>query len=151
MPDVCPECGFRPAPGEPPCEKQRDLLLARDYEQSVLYWQYHRLAIDAYCVQHSSYVASAKSLAAHLCGLLIAFEYANDAQKLRKLQKWLSTNPKIERPQLPSRRGDLTIGHLQGITDPDAYGVAVKEWAQSAWQAYSSLHPFARHWLSLPR
>jgi hypothetical protein len=146
---ACPECGLRPQAGQPDCETQRDELLARDYEQPALYWSFHRMAVDAYCLQHAPYVASAKSLAAHLCGLCIAFEHGNSAEQLRQLQRWLSTNPKIEKPALPARRGDLTIGHIYGITDPVQFGSAVNSWARAVWNAYQDLQPLARVWLSM--
>ena len=141
--EACPECG------QPGCEAQRDELLARDYEQPALYWSFHRMAVDAYCMQHSRYVASAKSFAAHLCGLCIAFEHANDAAQFRQLQRWLSTNPKIERPNLPAHRGDITIGKLYGIRDPIRFGETVKSWARAVWEAYQHLQPLARGWLSV--
>jgi len=72
--EICAECGLKPEPGQPNCQTQRNELLARDFEQPALYWKFHRMAVDAYCLQHVPYVASAKSLAAHLCGLCIAFE-----------------------------------------------------------------------------
>jgi hypothetical protein len=146
---TCPECGLRPESGQPSCEVQRDELLARDYEQSALYWSSHRMAVDAYCPQHASYVASTKSLAAHLCGLCIAFEHGNNANQLRQLQQWLSTNSKIDKPLLPDRRGDLTIGHVYKIDDPVQFGRAVNDWARSVWNAYRELHPFAHAWLSM--
>jgi Family of unknown function (DUF5946) len=80
--EICIECGMRAAPGQPNCAALRDPLLARDFEQPVRYWKHHRLAVDAYCVQHLPYVKSFKSLAAHLCGLCIALEQNNDANKL---------------------------------------------------------------------
>src|SRR4051812_9011837 len=78
----CPECGVPQTVGGPSCREMRDQLLARDMEQPVKYWQYHRLAIDAYCVQHDANVKSAKSLAAHLCGICVAFEHRNDQDAL---------------------------------------------------------------------
>jgi Family of unknown function (DUF5946) len=147
--EVCLECGLRSAPGGENCASLRDLLLARDFEQPVLYWQYHRLAVDTYCVQHAPYVKSARSLAAHLCGLCIFFEHSNDQSKMTRLQHWLSTNPNLPKPELPTHRGSLTIAHVSGITDPAAYGQAVNGWALSAWQAYSPLQPLAREWLAL--
>ncbi len=148
---TCQDCGLHSAPGEPSCSELRDSLLARDFEQSALYWRLHRLAIDAYCVQHAAYVESAKSLAAHLCGLCIALEMGNDEPSMRILQQWLSTNPDLHKPCLPKTRGRLTIKHVSDLPDPIAYGAAVKEWAQSAWDAYSDLHVTAREWISRSR
>jgi hypothetical protein len=140
---------MRSGAGELNCSGARDALLARDFEQPVRYWKFHRLAVDAYCVQHSGYVGSGKSLAAHLCGLCIAFEHGNDAEKLRKLQAWLSTNPKLVRPELPVFRGSLTIGEVWRIEEPEEYGRAVEAWARSAWEAYGELHALAREWVEI--
>lgn len=119
---ICVECGLRTAVGEPSCDVLRDQLLARDYEQSALYWRFHRMAIDAYCLQHSAYIASAKSLAAHLCGLCIALEYENDPAKHRRVQQWLSTNPDIRKPALPEFRGGVTIGQVAAVENPVEFG-----------------------------
>jgi hypothetical protein len=128
--EICSECGMRSRVGQPNCSALRDNLSARDFEQPVPYWKYHRLAVDAYCVQHSSYVASSKSLAAHLCGLCVALEQNNDPNKLKQLQLWLSTNPKLPKPVLPHFRGNLTIVDVSGIRDAVSYGLAVEAWAR---------------------
>jgi hypothetical protein len=141
------ECGLL-ADGESNCHTMRDELLARDYEQ-VVYWRYHRIAVDAYCLQHpADYCASTKSLAAHLCGLCVAFERGNDEATLRGVQQWLSLNPQLPKPELPKCRGELTIANVHGISDPFEYGRAVDRWARSVWDAYSSLHAVAREWLA---
>jgi hypothetical protein len=129
---TCPDCGLRANPGEPDCAALRDALLARDFEQPALYWRHHRMALDAYCVQHSAYVESAKSLAAHLCGLCVALEYNNDAATLGGIQRWL-----------PVFRGRVTIADVSGIEDPVEYGRAVESWVRSAWEAYRDLQPLA--------
>lgn len=146
---VCPECGLRTAAGEPSCPELRDRLFARDFEQPARFGKQHRLAVDCYCVQHSPYVLSAKSLAAHLCGLYVALERGNDPELLAGLQRWLSTNPRLEKPALPAFRGELTIAHVIQIDDPVAYGAAVEEWARSAWSAYGALQERARQWLEM--
>lgn len=140
----CKECGALD------CEALRDALLTRDYEQPVAFWRYHRMAVDAYCLQHDAYVASAKSLAAHLCGLCVAFEgEGNSGEGLRALQAWLSTNPRIQKPALPAhRRGELTVESVSGIEEPRAFGAGVERWARAVWEAYVELHPVAREWLA---
>jgi hypothetical protein len=147
--EICGECGMRSGVGKPNCTALRDALLTRDFEQPVHYWKYHRLAVDSYCVQHSSYVESTKSLAAHLCGLCVALELNNDPDKSKRLQLWLSTNPKLTKPELPRSRGSLTIADVSGIEDPVSYGRAVEAWARSAWEAYGALQPIAREWLDI--
>ena len=146
---ICSDCGFRAERGGLTCEALRDRLLARDFEEPALYWASHRMAVDAYCCQHAAYVASAKSLAAHLCGLCIAFERQGDPHQLRQLQNWLTTNPKIDKPALPVGRGDITIGHVCGIEDPADFRNAVRSWALAVWDAYKDLQPTARAWLAM--
>ena len=146
---LCAECGLRTAAGEPSCPELRDRLFARDFEQPALFGKHHRLAVDSYCVQHSPYVRSAKSLAAHLCGLCVALERGDNRELQAGLQRWLSTNPRLDKPALPTFRGDLTIAHVSGIEDPVAYGAAVEEWARSAWKAYGPLQERARQWLDM--
>jgi hypothetical protein len=129
----------------------RDELLARDFQQAA-YWRYHRMAVDAYCLQHPlRYCESAKSLAAHLCGLCIAFEMDNDAAILRGIQQWLSGNPAISKPNPPGSRGSKTIADVYGLDEPSAYGRAVEVWARSVWAAYDSLHGVARDWVAHSR
>jgi hypothetical protein len=148
---ICQECGLRADATRPACQIMRDELLARDFQQ-IVYWRYHRLAVDAYCLQHPlRYCESAKSLAAHLCGLCIRFEMDNSEDILRDVQRWLSTNPTLSRPEVPDLRGDRTIGNVYGLDDPVAYGRAVEEWGQSVWTAYRGLHSIARDWISLSR
>jgi hypothetical protein len=139
------ECGWR---GGRACGALRDALVARDFEQPALYWRFHRLAVDAYCVQHEAYVRSGKSFAAHLCGLCIAFEHGGDQALHRRLVQWLSTNPAIRRPELPWDRGALHVGDVVGIDDPVEYGRAVSAWGRGTWQAYLELQPLAREWIS---
>jgi hypothetical protein len=139
---------LRAAAGEPNCADLRDALLARDFEQPALYWKYHRLAVDAYCVQHAAYVKSAKSLAAHLCGLCVALEHDSNATTLKGIQQWLSTNPTLHKPELPSFRGSVTIADVWGVGLLD-YGRAVEAWARSAWDAYRDLQSIAREWLAM--
>jgi hypothetical protein len=110
------------------------------------------MAVDAYCLQHPlRYCESAKSLAAHLCGLYIAFEMDNDAAILRGIQQWLSGNPALSKPILPSSRGDKTIADVYGLEEPSAYGRAVEGWARAVWAAYGDLQGVARDWVSQSR
>jgi hypothetical protein len=60
----------------------------------------------------------------------------------------LSTNLAIQKPQLPTFRGALTIADVYGIEDPTEYGKAVEAWARAAWDAYVELQPLARTWVA---
>ncbi len=125
--ETCPDCGLPAATGEPDCAALRDALTAR--------------------VQHAADVKSAKSLAAHLCGLCVALEHDNNAATLKGIQQWLSANPKLQKPELPSFGGSVTIADVWGVALLD-YERAVEAWARSAWEAYRDLQPLAREWLA---
>jgi hypothetical protein len=58
----------------------------------------------------------------------------------------LSTNLAIQKPQLPTFRGALTITDVYGIEDPTEYRKAVE--ARAAWDAYVELQPLARTWVA---
>src|ERR1700682_3409581 len=138
-PERCLECGVRTPQGQPTCPEMHNVVQARELENPAQYWRERRLRVDAYCLQHSAYVESAKSLAAHLCGICIAFEYGNDPAALQRLQRWLSTNPPIVKPAVPAFRGILTVGHVYAVEDSVEYGRGVEEWARSVWGAYRHL------------
>ena len=142
-------CAFCSSAGEQACAEAWNLLLARDYGEPLLYWKFHRMAVDTYCLQHDHGIRTAKALAAHLCGLCIALEFENDNERLRQLQRWLSSRPDIQKPPLPAYRGDLSIRDVSNIQDPTAYGEAVQRWAQTTWDSYRDLHDLAREWLRM--
>ena len=62
-------------------------------------------------------------------------------------RRWLNSTPRMEKPEIPSFRGELTIADVRDAPDPEAYGQAVELWARSTWKAYSALHSLARQWI----
>jgi hypothetical protein len=121
--------------------------LARDYEDSA-FFAVHRMFVDTYSLQHPErYCRSAKSLAAHLVGLgLILEEGISAASGAPALRAWLDGNRELEKPPLPERRGEITLGDVESIADPGPWREAVRGWAVSTWQAYAELHALARRW-----
>ena len=125
-----------------------DELLARDFSD-VTYFRYHRMFVDIYCLPHPDrYCLSAKSLAAHLTGLCWFID--NDGSRAvgsESLRRWLNGTPPMEKPEIPSFRGERTIADVRDAPDSEAYGQAVELWARSTWKAYSTLHSLARQWI----
>jgi len=105
--------------------------------------------VDVYSLQHpSEYMRSAKSFAAHLTGVCSALDSDETSDINRKVQKWLSGRLDIERPeQDPAPRGNLTIAYIHSAADPDQHHQRVREWAESAWKAWSDYHALAREWI----
>ena len=138
--------------GMRPARARWDLRLPSDDGRTlgqgsdVTYFRYHRMFVDVYSLQHPDrYCLSAKSLAAHLTGLCWFIDNGGSrAVGSESLRRWLNGTPRMEKPEIPSFRGELTIADVRDAPDPEAYGQAVELWAQSTWKAYSALHSLAR-------
>ena len=145
MAETCELCGGA-ADGQRGCQKlfEEDVLV-KDYSD-YRYGKTHRLTVDVYSLQHpETYMISGKSFAAHLTGVCAALEYEDGAATNRAMQKWLSTNPAIEKPSgIPRDRGSITINYLIGAIDPEQHAKRVREWADSVWGAWSDHHELAR-------
>jgi len=129
------------------CRALFEDLVARDFSD-YRFFGVHRFMVDAYALQHpDEYCASAKSLMAHLGGLRCAMEHGGEQIVYQTLQKSLNGRLSLKKPGLPRARGELTIEHLRGISDPDAYKQAIAQWGRCVWAAYSGLHDFGREWL----
>jgi len=144
----CEGCGA-PAPGGATgCQSMFEELLARDFSD-VAYFSVHRLLVDTYALQHPErYCASPKSLAAHLMGLCWAMEMGGRRSiGSESLRAWLDGPARVQKPEIPSHRGKLTIADVRSASDVAAHVRAVDLWARSTWTAYASLHATARDWI----
>lgn len=146
----CEGCGLEMQGGADACHLIYENLLARDFSNPT-FFRFHRLLVDIYCLQHPDrYCVSAKSLVAHLAGLAYLLESkSREGVGSNALKKWLDGAISIEKPHIPAFRGKLTIADVQHINDPVEYERALNLWAQSTWQAYSSLHAMAKGWLQM--
>lgn len=147
-PERCAGCGLVVEGGTAGCQAIFEELTARDFSL-VAYFRVHRMLVDTYCLQHPDpYCISAKSLAAHLMGLCWLIEHDGArAVGSEKLREWLDGTSRLDKPELPSFRGKLTIADVHHTADPAAHGEAVERWARSTWEAYSPLHALARQWI----
>ena len=84
---------------------------------------------------------------AHLGGFCCTFDYESHPSAHAVLLKSLIGNPSLEKPSLPSSRGAITIASVMLPPNPEKHAGAVNRWARSAWEAYASLHQFARGWM----
>jgi hypothetical protein len=147
MEQKCSGCGYLVHAGKAGCQAAFNELLARDFSD-YRYGRSHRLAVDAYSLQHpDSYCASLKSLLAHLGGLCCAFDHGAQPSAYRALQESLDGPLAFERPALPAFRGTLTIADALAATDPDTSRATVERWAGSVWDAHAILQGFVRHWV----
>ena len=146
----CPECGAVVDGGRAACQRLFDEILAREYGD-YRYARRHRLTVDTYALQHpAEYMRSAKSYAAHLTGVCAALQDDTTATVNRAVQRWLSRPVALLRPDHPPPqvRGTLTVTHLHAATEPEEHLRRVREWAESAWEAWRGYHGLARDWLA---
>ena len=147
--DVCQDCGAVVAGGKAGCLKVFEEILAKEFSD-YQYGKIHRLTVDVYSLQHpEEYMRSGKSFAAHLTGICAALEYEDTLAINQAVQKWLSTNPKLEKlAQFPEQRGNLTITYTQGASDAEEHIRRVREWGQEVWDAWSKHHDLAKRLIS---
>lgn len=143
--DVCEDCGAVVAEGKAGCLKLFEEVIAREFSD-YRYGGVHRLIVDAYSLQHpDAYMRSGKSFVAHLTGIYAALESEDTSAVNQKMRKWLSANPKIEKPVgLPRQKGKLTIAFVHNAADADEHCRRVPEWAQEVWSAWGEHHTLAK-------
>jgi hypothetical protein len=128
----CAGCGLVVPDGTAGCQRIIDEIWAREFG-GVSYFRVHRMTVDTYCLQHPErYCASAKSLAAHLTGLCWLLEMEGlRAVGSEALRRWLNGAVRLEKPDVPSFRGRLTVASVRDAADPEAHARAVA-WIQVA-------------------
>jgi len=142
---TCPDCGAALLEGTAGCQRIFEEILAREFGD-FRYGRIHRMTVDAYSLQHpDKYMRSGKSFVAHLTGICAALERENARAINGSVQKWLSMNPEVDKPQhLPELRGALTITYVRGAADAEEHVKRVKEWAIDVWESWSEHHDLAR-------
>jgi len=142
----CAGCGLEGPGGAAGCHSRYEALLALEFG-NALFFRVHRVTVDAYSLQHPEhYCASAISFAAHLTGLFAAMEHEDPRAVNARVQRWLSSRPRLDKPALPLDRGRLTIANVKETGDPVAYAREVEDWGRATWDAYRDVHALAREW-----
>ncbi len=134
----------------PGCWATYGEVLAREYSD-YRYARVHRLTVDAYAVQHPGRPSpqSVQSVALHLMSLCAIIEEDVEHQVATDMLKRASAKKALFRwLEPPSSMGNLTVSHVQRASDANAHAAVVREWAVSAWSAWSEHHGLVRNWLS---
>jgi len=133
----------------PACWAAYGEVLAREYTD-LAYAENHRLGVDAYAVQHPGRPSpqSIQSVAVHLIRLCLLLEgeldlnRANEAMlratELKNRFIWLEP---------PPNRGSITVADIHRASNSNDHVRRVRQWAESAWQAWSPHHSQIRLWL----
>ena len=135
----------------PGCWSVYGTLLARDYGEYG-YPAVHRLSVDAYAVQHPGKPErrSIQSVAVHLIGLYHSLERgAPAAQVTRAIGRAAKFSDGFFWLEPPASLGKITVVHAADAEGLEQYQRAAREWARSAWEAWSAHHDQIRKWTAL--
>ena len=113
------------------------------------YARVHQLTVDAYCVQHPG-VPSAQtiqSVAVHLIGLHLQLERRLRPERVMAArQKAATRKGDFVWLEPPASLGEITVLYVRDAKDPAEHEERVREWARSAWEAWSPHHETVRRW-----
>lgn len=135
----------------PACWSAYSEVLAREYGDPRLFQGVHRYTVDAYAVQHPgrSSAQSIQSVAVHLMSLCALIENGCSSERATKL---IGEAVKIKGGftwlQPPPSMGPLTVVDVLRAKDASGHERMAREWAASAWGAWSAHHATVRSWCS---
>lgn len=149
--DRCPECGGQVEGGRGGCQALFDEIeyaMQDDLRIAAI----HRLALDAYAMQHvESYCESAKSYAAHLIGLWWGVQHLDDPAPVASVLGILNRNLKLIKPPVLKDRGSIMLPEVMrryhDDSDVDAFVSDVRAWVLDVWDAYADQERFVQVWL----
>jgi hypothetical protein len=135
----------------PGCWAVYGTLLARDYGE-YNYPAAHRFSVDAYAVQHPGQPnrQAIQSVAVHLIGLYLSLEKGLPSPQVTKIiSRATQFSDRFVWLEPPASMGKITILDAANAEGLEKYQQVAKEWAQSAWGAWSAHHNQIRKWAAL--
>ena len=131
MSELCSGCGRAVAGGTQGCRAEFDALVGRDFSDPRFFAS-HRLFVDIYALQHpDEFCRSAKSLAAHLCGLGLILEGGASAATAPPRCAPGSTGRASDKR--PCRRGGGSPSPTWATSDDTPRARRAQGWRCSTW------------------
>ncbi|MBV8284954.1 MAG: hypothetical protein JO241_01485 [Candidatus Eremiobacteraeota bacterium] len=133
----------------PGCWRIYGEVLAREYGDPA-YYAHHSLSVDAYAVQHPGRPSrqTIRSVALHLARLYAILECNVPADRANDcMKRFAESDPSaLHWLEPPANCGDITVVDAAAAAGAAAHAAIVREWAQSAWDAWSPHHAQIRAW-----
>ncbi|MGH3147554.1 MAG: DUF5946 family protein [Rubrobacter sp.] len=132
----------------PGCWSAYGELLAKDYGE-YSYPQGHRLAVDAYAVQHPGTPSrrSTQSVIVHLVGLHLSLERGHDFRRSTEaIRRVLADRENFVWLEPPPSLGEITVLDVLEAENLAEHTALVERWARSTWEAWSPHHETVRRW-----
>ena len=124
-------------------------VLAREYSNQI-YFDVHRMTVDAYAVQHpgSRDSQSIHSVGLHLIRLYLFLEHGLTAKNANHVMLEAAKNKhSFTYLQPPRSFGSITAADIYQAKTAKEHKAIVKKWAKTAWEAWSIHHDIIREWL----
>lgn len=133
----------------PGCWAAYGEVLARQYNDAR-YAIAGQMTVDAYAVQHPGTPSpqSIQSVALHLMSLCLTFEHGVATADATQLVAQMANDKRSFvwlRP--PASVGDVNVAHVHAAATAAEHVERVRQWAASAWRAWSAHHATIREWL----
>lgn len=135
----------------PACWSAYSEVLAREYGDRGLFQSVHRLTVDSYAVQHPGRASaqSIQSVAGHLISLCAVLENGASSDWATELiRESVRFKGRFTWLQPPESMGAVTVVNVWMTESAEEHEKKVREWASSAWKAWSPHHATVRRWLS---
>lgn len=147
----CPGCGLALPPSDFPydgyyhatreCWSVYTEVLAREYENAVLFGSVHQLTVDAYAVQHAGGPHPDKSVCVHLVGLHLVLDRGLAPTEVPpRLQRMASHVERWPRFELPPERAALTVRDVALSDSPSQHAERARAWAEAVWRSWMPHH-----------
>lgn len=123
-------------------------VLAREYSDRSLL-PIHRFSVDAYAVQHPGGTGrqSIQSVGLHLSRLYLTIDRDLTLDKVNRIAILLSARKKtFAWLTPPASRGELTVSHVAEADSTLVHSERVRNWARSAFGAWSDHHAQVAAW-----
>ncbi len=121
----------------PECWAAFGEVLAREYENPVLFGAVHQLTVDTYAAQHPE-KQPPKSLVSHLVSLYSIFEC--NAAGPATIKSFVESCREFPVLVPPANLGPLTVADVAATQTPDAHRDTVRRWARQVWDTWSGEH-----------
>lgn len=133
----------------PGCWEVYGTILAREYSDPD-YYPVHRMSVDCYAIQHPGTPSpqSIQSVGTHLIRLSLFLEGGlNQNQANNAMLKAIKQKENFVWLEPPESRGEITVIDVVDANSAKEHIKLVKQWAESAWEAWSIHHSTVKSWM----
>jgi len=137
----------------PGCWQLYQSILQKEYSDPR-FFKANQFTVDTYAIQHygkKEVPQAVSSVGIHLSSLYLLLNSKIEVEEAAEFKSNFANYNKKHHHltwlEPPSIKGQLNITHLNGIENTDRYIDAVRDWAESTWDAWSYHHNIIESWV----